>query len=66
MSKNKGSCVVRCAATKFKFKSPSMHSVICGHPTTKSEFCQAEIRQVQGLTVVSLISMHDVVETKIE
>ncbi|MPC12838.1 hypothetical protein E2C01_005551 [Portunus trituberculatus] len=32
--------------TKFEFKSPSMHSVVRGHPTAKSEFHQAEIRQV--------------------
>ncbi|MPC20627.1 hypothetical protein E2C01_013580 [Portunus trituberculatus] len=31
--------------TKFELKSPSMHSVVHGHPTAKSEFRQAEIRQ---------------------
>ncbi|MPC21512.1 Mediator of RNA polymerase II transcription subunit 16 [Portunus trituberculatus] len=31
-----GSRVVRRAATKFEFKSPSVHSVVHGHPTTKS------------------------------
>ncbi|MPC41529.1 hypothetical protein E2C01_035128 [Portunus trituberculatus] len=31
--------------TKFEFKSQSMHSVVRGHPTAKSEFCQAEICQ---------------------
>ncbi|MPC69722.1 hypothetical protein E2C01_063953 [Portunus trituberculatus] len=39
---------------KFEFKYPSVHSVVHGHPTTKSEFCQAEIRQVRGLTVLIL------------
>ncbi|MPC27077.1 hypothetical protein E2C01_020233 [Portunus trituberculatus] len=42
--------MVHHAATKFEFKSPSVHSVVRGHPTTKSEF-----RQVQGLTVPNLI-----------
>ncbi|MPC45968.1 hypothetical protein E2C01_039674 [Portunus trituberculatus] len=38
--------------TKFEFKSPSVHSVVHNHPTAKSEFRQAEIRQ-GGLTVWS-------------
>ncbi|MPC58281.1 hypothetical protein E2C01_052277 [Portunus trituberculatus] len=46
-----GSCVVRRVAAKFEFKSPSVHLVVCGHPTAKGEFRQAEIRQVRGLTV---------------
>ncbi|MPC70008.1 hypothetical protein E2C01_064243 [Portunus trituberculatus] len=33
---SQGSRVVRCAATKFEFKSLSMHSVVRDHPTTKS------------------------------
>ncbi|MPC09223.1 hypothetical protein E2C01_001825 [Portunus trituberculatus] len=33
-------------AAKFEFKSASVHSVVRGHPTAKSEFHQAEIRQV--------------------
>ncbi|MPC36374.1 hypothetical protein E2C01_029829 [Portunus trituberculatus] len=39
-------------AAKFEFKSPSVHSVVRGHPTAKSEFRKAEIRQVRGLTVI--------------
>lgn len=37
--------------TKFEFKLPSVYSVVCGHPTTKRESCQAQTRQVPGLTV---------------
>ncbi|MPC68612.1 hypothetical protein E2C01_062814 [Portunus trituberculatus] len=46
-----GSRVVHCVAAKFEFKSPSVHSVVCDHPTVKGEFRQAEICQVRGLTV---------------
>ncbi|MPC27628.1 hypothetical protein E2C01_020803 [Portunus trituberculatus] len=35
-------------SAKFGLKLPS--SVVCGHPTAKSESRQAEIRQVQGPT----------------
>ncbi|MPD03019.1 hypothetical protein E2C01_098634 [Portunus trituberculatus] len=40
---------------KFEFNSPSVHSVVHGHLTAKSEFRQAEIRQVRGLTVFCLV-----------
>ncbi|MPC49103.1 hypothetical protein E2C01_042897 [Portunus trituberculatus] len=40
---------------KFEFKSPSVLSVVCGHPIAKNEFCQAEMRQVRGLTVCILM-----------
>ncbi|MPC22353.1 hypothetical protein E2C01_015367 [Portunus trituberculatus] len=43
--------------TKFELKSPSVHSVVHGHPTAKIEFRQAEIRQVPGLTVYILIEL---------
>ncbi|MPC88328.1 hypothetical protein E2C01_083229 [Portunus trituberculatus] len=33
-----GSHVVRHAPTKFEFKSPSVHSVICGHKPPKVNF----------------------------
>ncbi|MPC14252.1 hypothetical protein E2C01_007015 [Portunus trituberculatus] len=42
-----GSCVVRHAAAKFEFKSASVHSVVCDHPTAKSEFRQAKICQTK-------------------
>ncbi|MPC16731.1 hypothetical protein E2C01_009564 [Portunus trituberculatus] len=35
--------MVHHVAAKFEFKSPSVHSVVCGHPTAKSEFRHAEI-----------------------
>ncbi|MPC45786.1 hypothetical protein E2C01_039491 [Portunus trituberculatus] len=38
--------VVRRVAAKFELKSPSVHLVVCGHLTTKSEFRQAEICQM--------------------
>ncbi|MPC17218.1 WD repeat-containing protein 6 [Portunus trituberculatus] len=40
-----GSLCSRQGTAKFEFKSPSVHSVVRGHPTAKSEFRQAEIRQ---------------------
>ncbi|MPC19808.1 Transmembrane protein 184C [Portunus trituberculatus] len=40
-----GSPCGRQGTAKFEFKLPSVHSVVCGRPTTKSEFRQAEIRQ---------------------
>ncbi|MPC40035.1 hypothetical protein E2C01_033589 [Portunus trituberculatus] len=43
--------VVCRVAAKFEFKLPSVHSVVHGHPNAKSEFRQAEIRQVLGLTL---------------
>ncbi|MPC14429.1 hypothetical protein E2C01_007195 [Portunus trituberculatus] len=49
-----GSRVVCRVAAKFELKSPSMHSMVCGHPTTKSEFRQAEICQVWGPTLGQL------------
>ncbi|MPC23687.1 hypothetical protein E2C01_016748 [Portunus trituberculatus] len=52
-----GSHMVRCAAAKFGFKSPSVHSVVRGHPTIKSEFRQAEIHQVLGLTVLESLEL---------
>ncbi|MPC68629.1 hypothetical protein E2C01_062833 [Portunus trituberculatus] len=42
----RGSPCGRQGTTKFEFKSPSVHSVVRGHPITKREFRQAEIRQV--------------------
>ncbi|MPC08425.1 Neuroglian [Portunus trituberculatus] len=42
----RGSPCGRQGTVNFEFKSPSVHSVVHGHPTTKSEFRQAEIRQI--------------------
>ncbi|MPC62595.1 hypothetical protein E2C01_056682 [Portunus trituberculatus] len=50
-----GSLCGRQGTAKFEFKSPSVHSGVRGHPTAKSEFRQAEIRQVRGLTVVPFL-----------
>ncbi|MPC78779.1 hypothetical protein E2C01_073277 [Portunus trituberculatus] len=49
-----GSHVVHHVAAKFELKSPSVHSVVHGHPTAESESRQAEIRQVRGLTVLKV------------
>ncbi|MPC15071.1 26S proteasome non-ATPase regulatory subunit 1 [Portunus trituberculatus] len=62
-----GSRVVHRMATNFEFKLPSMHSVVHGHPTAKSEFCQAEIRQddiVGSLTYSYKIAMQYIEQRK--
>ncbi|MPC79060.1 hypothetical protein E2C01_073572 [Portunus trituberculatus] len=45
-----GLLCVRQGTVKFEFKLPSVHLVFRGHPTAKSEFCQAEIRQILKLS----------------
>ncbi|MPC30696.1 hypothetical protein E2C01_023965 [Portunus trituberculatus] len=38
----------------------TLWSVVCGHPTAKREFRQAEICQVRGLTVLKILqNTHD-------
>ncbi|MPD06094.1 hypothetical protein E2C01_101881 [Portunus trituberculatus] len=53
----RGSPCAHQATAKFKFKSPSVHLVVRGHSTTKSEFHQAELRQVLGLTVQVFLNL---------
>ncbi|MPC60335.1 hypothetical protein E2C01_054378 [Portunus trituberculatus] len=50
-----GSPCGRQGTAKFEFKLPSVHSVVCGHSTAKSEFHQAKIRQ-------SVNPLHNMVE----
>ncbi|MPC75018.1 hypothetical protein E2C01_069401 [Portunus trituberculatus] len=46
MAEGDSHCVVRHVTAKFDFKSPSVHAVVRGHPTAKSEFLQLLVKVV--------------------